>query len=66
MSQSKTLGQVAYEAYAESLGWVSGVTGAPLPQWDDEKVTSQIKQGWGDAAEAVVKECEARAQKAAA
>jgi hypothetical protein len=40
----KPLGQIAYEAYCESTGWKSAITGAPLPQWDGQNET--IKKAW--------------------
>ncbi len=41
---TKTLGQVAYEAYADSTEWKSAVSGAPLPQWDIQ--SDKIKEAW--------------------
>lgn len=36
MSQ-KTLGQIAYEAYCASTDWKSAVSGAPLPQYVEQR-----------------------------
>lgn len=52
------LGQVAYEAYCESTGWKSAVSGAPLPGWDTQ--TEEIKQAWKAAALAVSAQTETR------
>lgn len=46
----KTLGQVAYEAYCESVNNLS-VTGVVLPKWEDS--TDNIRKAWGTAAKAV-------------
>ena len=48
----KELGQVAYEAYCDSTGGRSAVTGASLPAWGDQSVP--ILQAWRAAALAVV------------
>lgn len=55
----KTLGQVAYEAYAESTGWKSAISGAPLPTWDAQ--ADVIKTAWEAAANAVADSVEGRA-----
>lgn len=60
--ENKTLGQVAYEAYCAKTGWKSLVSGADLPQWAELK--SEIRDAWGDAAEAVAGELESRATQA--
>jgi hypothetical protein len=46
----KTLGQVAYEAYCESVNTLS-FTGVALPKWEDS--TDNIRKAWGVAAKAV-------------
>jgi hypothetical protein len=50
-TSSKSLGQVAYEAYCEKAGWKSLVTGAPLPTWSQQR--PEISQAWEAAAAAV-------------
>lgn len=45
-------GQVAYEAYCESAGWMSKHTGSQLPQWSD--VDDDVKVHWEESATAVV------------
>lgn len=47
----RELGRVAFEAYAESVG---GRThdGKPIPGWHD--VTPAVREGWRDAADAVI------------
>jgi hypothetical protein len=52
----KELGQVAYEAYVESTGGRSAVTGQPLPAWGDQQ--APILQAWRAAAQAVVAACQ--------
>ncbi len=47
----KSLGQLAYEAYAESTGGVSAVTGEKLPGWADQR--QAIRDAWNTSAEAV-------------
>lgn len=67
LAKPATAGQAAYEAYSESLGGKSGVTGQPLPEWASDKVTPAIKAGWEAAASASVKFLDAiAAAKAAA
>ena len=44
-------GRIAYEAYCETTEWKSAVTGAPLPQFDDQKEPIQL--AWINAARAV-------------
>lgn len=46
----KSLGQVAYEAYAVKVGNKS-VKGDTLPSWDDQK--PEIKAAWDAAGQAV-------------
>jgi len=46
----KTPGQLAYEAYCETTGWKSAISGAPLPQWSEVK--PEIVKGWENAAAA--------------
>jgi hypothetical protein len=46
----KTLGQIAYEAYCESVNNLSP-TGITLPRWED--LTNNIRKAWGVAAKAV-------------
>lgn len=48
---NKLSGQIAYEAYCESTGWKSAVSGQPLPQW--EQVKHDIKRAWQAAGNAV-------------
>lgn len=48
---SKTLGQVAYEAYCGTTNWKSLVSGADLPQWDATKL--EIQEAWEHAGAAV-------------
>lgn len=45
------LGKVAYEAYCESSGGKSLVSGATLPTWEDLK--PEIRAAWDAAAQAV-------------
>lgn len=47
----KTIGQIAYEAYCEAVGWQS-FKADPLPQWPEVK--ERIKEAWEAAAEAVL------------
>jgi hypothetical protein len=44
-------GQVAYEAYCQSAGWVSQFTGDRLPEWVDVK--PEVQEHWEAAAAAV-------------
>jgi hypothetical protein len=49
------LGQVAYEAYCESVGGVSKFTGDKLPTWEEQlEKNPQIALAWKACAEAVV------------
>lgn len=47
----KSLGMVAYEAYCESTGGVSLISGVKLPGWDG--LSPEIQRAWNDAAAAV-------------
>lgn len=51
---TKSIGQIAYEAYCEHTNWKSLVSGQDLPQWD--KVKPEIKEAWEAAAVAVENE----------
>lgn len=53
-SEEYRLGRIAYDAYCESTGWKSAVSGADLPQFDD--TTHTIQTGWILAAQAVARE----------
>lgn len=48
------LGEIAYNAYCESVGGVSAVTGDPLPAWEDQR--DRVKLAWESAALAVLNE----------
>lgn len=43
-----SLGQAAYEAYCNTTGWKSLASGAPLPQWLEQR--EEIKIAWINAA----------------
>lgn len=45
-------GQIAYEAYCARTGWKSAVSGAPLPQWDQQ--AQIIREAWECAAAAAI------------
>lgn len=47
----KTVGQIAYEAYCQSSGGKSLISGAVLPVWEDLK--PEITEAWEKAGEAV-------------
>ncbi len=49
--ENKTLGQIAYEAYCATTDWKSAVTGAPLPQYKDQR--ESVIAAWESAGEAV-------------
>lgn len=49
--ETRTGGQIAYEAYAASTGWKSAVSGAPLPQWSAQSLVIHV--AWEAAASAV-------------
>lgn len=51
----QSFGMIAYEAYCQSTGGVSLISGAQLPPWDG--LHSAIKQGWEAAAQAVANRC---------
>lgn len=53
-SPVKTLGQVAYEAYAAHTNWKSLASGAALPQWDETK--PEIRAAWDASAVAIAAE----------
>lgn len=46
------LGRGAYEAYCQSVGGKSAITGDPLPAWEDQR--PEIREAWRAAADAVV------------
>jgi hypothetical protein len=48
---NKTYGQIAYEAYFESCGGKSLISGAPLPEWPAQ--SDAIKKAWEAAGDAV-------------
>lgn len=48
--ESRSLGQIAYEAYSDFSERKSLVTGAPLPRWHDLPI--QIRQAWEIAGQA--------------
>lgn len=50
----KTLGQIAYESYANYSGWRSLVTGEPLPNWD--RLRPSVQGAWQAAARGVAEE----------
>lgn len=50
-SEECYLGRTAYEAYCETTGWKSAVTGADLPQFYD--TPAAVQAGWIAAAQAV-------------
>lgn len=47
----KTLGQIAYEAYAATTDWKSAITGSALPAWRDQH--EKIRAAWEAAGDAV-------------
>jgi hypothetical protein len=49
----KSLGQIAYEAYAEHCNWLS-VRGERLPDWKNQR--PEVMQHWEIAAAAVLHE----------
>lgn len=51
MSDERTLGQVAYEAYVAYSDGRSLVSGDQLPTWDDQRTVIQL--AWEAAARAV-------------
>ena len=48
------LAQKAYEAYCESTGWKSAITGADLPPFTD--CPEKVQQGWIAVAEKMTEE----------
>ena len=50
-SEENYLGRTAYEAYCETTGWKSAVTGADLPRFYD--TPQEVQKGWCSAAQAV-------------
>lgn len=44
------LGRVAYEAYGESVGWIT-FSGTAMPTWEEQN--EKLKQAWNSAASAV-------------
>jgi hypothetical protein len=52
LSKDPSLGEVAYNAYGESVGWVSSFTQQRLPMFEDQD--SRIKAAWEAAANAAV------------
>jgi hypothetical protein len=47
----KSLGQIAYEAYATKVDWKSSFTGQTLKQWDTLKIVNPIvAEAWECAA----------------
>jgi hypothetical protein len=50
---AETPGQTAYEAYRESSGGKSLVSGVALPQW--RALSREIRHAWEAASEAVLK-----------
>lgn len=45
-------GRTAYEAYCDELDWKSGITGAPLPSYEDQD--GKIIAAWEAAASKVL------------
>jgi hypothetical protein len=52
LPENPEIGQIAYEAYCEEIGWLS-IKGEKLPKWD--KVKKHVQIGWYKAAVAVAK-----------
>jgi hypothetical protein len=50
MVDLRSLGQVAYDAYAEDAGWLS-IRAEHLPRWDQQEAV--IQRHWESAAQAV-------------
>lgn len=46
-----SIGQIAFEAYSESMGWKT-YDGKDIPHW--ENLSSEVRQAWSAAARAVV------------
>lgn len=51
MSDTRTLGQVGFEAYGETANWTA-YDGKPMPRWD-ENLRADIKEKWEAAALAI-------------
>jgi hypothetical protein len=51
MTSDEYFGKLAYEAYGESTGGVSAVSGARLPAWDQQ--AEPLRKAWIEAADAV-------------
>lgn len=49
--KDKTLGQIAYEAYCTTTDWKSAVSGAPLPQYHEQR--KEVIGAWEAAGTAV-------------
>jgi hypothetical protein len=54
MSHATRLGRIAYEAYCETTGWKSAITGADLPPFIE--TPTQVQIAWTAAAMAVENE----------
>ncbi len=54
--------KVAYDAYCETTGWKSAITGADLPPFN--KTPIAVQAAWSIAAEAVRRECIAELEEA--
>lgn len=52
-TEESYLGRIAYEAYCETTGWKSAITGADLPQFYSTPLA--VQTGWIAAAQAVKK-----------
>jgi hypothetical protein len=50
----KSLGEIAYNAYATDTGWKSLVSGAQLPVW--QLLSEAIREAWEAAAHAVLEQ----------
>lgn len=53
MSNERTLGQLAFDAYSTARGW-KDVRNGPIPTWDE--LLPEIRSAWQVAADAVVEE----------
>jgi hypothetical protein len=51
------LGKVAYEAYGESVGWVT-FSGSRMPSWAEQN--ERLKLAWNAAADAVMRVVDAK------
>lgn len=52
-NSGQDVGKIAYDAYCRSVGGVSAITGATLPEFHDTK--HEIRVAWTAAAEAVLR-----------